>query len=107
MVPLAPTFTAATAKTPVPVAPAILTVPGKALGKVAANATTSGTGVGEAERRIVLTPTRLGTGLPVFAQSKIRATSVLSKGCVGVKAKTKLWNAPAGMSTGVFSVPVT
>ena len=43
MLPLAPTFTVATAKAPVPVAPGIFTMP--SLVSVAAKATMSGTGV--------------------------------------------------------------
>src|SRR5215510_13785773 len=85
MVPLAPTFTVATANAPVPLAPGMFTMP--SLVTVAANATTSGTGVADAERSRVLTPTVMGAGL-ALAQLKLRRTSVGGNGAVGVKAST-------------------
>ena len=60
----------------------------------------------EAEKRKVLRPEIIGAG-SVLAQSKLNCTSVGAIGAVGVSAKTKLWAAPAGMSTGVFGNPVT
>ena len=104
MVSLAPTFTVATANTPVPVVPGIFTIP--SLVKVAARATMSGIGLAEAESRSVLRPEITGAGA-VFTQVKLSATSVGSNDAVGVKAKTKLWVAPAGISMGVLGVPVT
>src|SRR2546427_1445902 len=103
-VPLAPTLTVATANTPVPVAPATFTTP--LFVSVAARATMSGIGVAEAEKRNVLMPRRFAAGA-VFAQSKTRGTFVGAIGAVGVKANTKLCATPAGMSIGVFGVPVT
>ena len=63
--PLAPTFTVATAKAPVPVVPGTFTMP--SLVVVAAKATMSGTGVEEAESKSVFSPTLIGAG------SRIRA----------------------------------
>jgi hypothetical protein len=103
IVPLAPTFTVATANTPVPVVPGILTMP--SLVGVAARATISGIGVGAAERRRVLSPEMLGAGL-LFVQLKLRATSVGVMIPVGVRAKTKLRAVPAGISMGVSGGPV-
>ncbi len=101
MVPFAPTFTVATANTPVL---AKFTIP--SLFSVAANATMSGTGPVEAESNSVLSPTTPGAGKE-FRQSKVNATSRGAKASVGVKAKTKVWATPAGISTGVLAVPVT
>ena len=61
MLPLAPTFTVATANAPVPVVPGMLTMP--SLVSVAAKATMSGTGVADAENKSVLRPTKLGAEL--------------------------------------------
>ena len=63
MLPLAPTFTVATAKAPVPFVPGIFTMP--SLVVVAANATMSGTGVAEAESSNVFSPVLIGAGLAV------------------------------------------
>ena len=98
---LAPTFTVATAKTPVPVAPGTSTMPPLA----AASATMSGTGVAEAENNSVFSPELTGAGL-LFVQSKLSCTSVGGKGAVGVKASTKLCAAPPATLTAVFGVPV-
>src|SRR5262245_54424598 len=68
MIPLAPTFTVATAKTPVPLVPAIFTMP--SLFGVAASATMSGTGVEDAERITVSRPGKTGAG-GEFAQVKL------------------------------------
>jgi hypothetical protein len=103
IVPLAPTFTVATAKAPGPLVPGTLTMP--SLVVVAAKATISGTGVGDAESGSVFSPVLIGAGL-VFVQSKLNCTSVEGIGAVGVKAKTKLCAAPRPMSTRVFGVPV-
>ena len=43
----------------------------------------------------------------VLAQSKLNGKSVRAIGAVGVNAKTKLWAAPAGMSTGALGAPMT
>jgi hypothetical protein len=72
---------------------------------VAASATMSGMGVPAAVSNKVLRPDVLGADA-VLAQSKANMTSVGAKGAVGVKANTKLWAAPAGISTGVSGVPV-
>jgi hypothetical protein len=85
MFPLAPTFTVATANAPVPVAPGIFTMP--SLVDVTANATTSGTGVAEAESRSVFSPMVMGAG-SVFVQSKLNCTSVGAIGALGVRANT-------------------
>ena len=60
----------------------------------------------EAEKRRVLSPGMIGAG-SVLAQSKLNCTSVGAIGAVGVNAKTKLWAAPGGMSTGALGAPVT
>ena len=103
IVAVAPTFTVATAKAPVPFVPGIFTMP--SLVVVAAKATISGTGVVDAESKSVFNPELTGAGL-LFVQSKLSCTSVGGKGAVGVKAKTKLWAAPPGTLTGVLGVPV-
>ena len=66
IVPVAPTFTVATAKAPVLLVPRILTMP--SLLRVAAQATMSETGVADAESRSVFSPTLMGAGSR-FAQS--------------------------------------
>jgi hypothetical protein len=66
--PLAPTFTVATAKAPVPLVPGMLTIP--SLFCVAAKATMSGTGVVEAESKSVFRPVIIGAGF-VLKQSKL------------------------------------
>src|SRR5262250_791608 len=103
-VPPAPTLAVATANTPLPVTPGTFTMP--SLFSVAARAMMSGTGVAEADNRSVLIPGRLTAGA-AFAQSKTMGTSAGAIGAVGVKANTKLCVPAAGMSTGVFTVPVT
>ena len=67
MLPLTPTFTVATAKAPVPVAPGIFTMP--SLVSVAAKATMSGTGVADAENKSVFRPTMMGAGWRWYKQS--------------------------------------
>jgi hypothetical protein len=96
-----PTLTVATANAPVV---AKFTMP--VLPAVAASATMSGPGAAEAERRRVFRPEVIGAGA-VFVHAKVSWTSVGAKGLVGVKAKTKLWAAPAATSTGVLAVPVS
>lgn len=66
MVPVAPTFTVATAKAFTPLVPGKSTMPSP-LG-VAASATISGTGVAEADSNSVFTPTVTGAGA-LFVQS--------------------------------------
>src|SRR5262245_49635122 len=105
ILPLAPTFTVATAKAPVPFVPGIFTIPGLG-GGVAANATMSGTGVTEAESSSVFSPVLIGAG-SLFAQSKLNCTSVGPIGAVGVMAKTKLCAAPASIFAGVLGKPMT
>src|ERR1700733_14516499 len=99
-----PRFTVATANTPVPVAPGISTKPGSPL---AAKATTSGTGVVEAERFKVSTPVIEVAGLGALAQVKMNATFVGLNAAVGVNATTKVPACPAAMSAGVLAVPVS
>ena len=101
IVPPAPRFTVATAKTPVPVLPGILTIP--SLFSVALRATMSGTGVVEAESSKVLRPETTDAAI-ALAQKNFNGTSVAGIAAVVVKAKTKLCAAWAGMSTGVFTV---
>src|SRR5262245_66600991 len=84
--PRASTFTVATANTPVPFAPGMLTIPGSAR---AARATISGTGPDEADSRRVLTP-EITEAPPLLAQLKFRATSVGGNGAVGVNEITKV-----------------
>src|SRR5262245_60929142 len=104
IVPLAPTFTVATEKTPVPVVPRISTIP--LLVRVAARATISDTGAAEADNNRVLRPVITGAGL-ALAHAKRSWTSVGAKAAVGVKAKTKVWFVAAAISTGLFAAPVT
>ena len=66
----------------------------------------SGTGVVEAEKRKVLTPGMVTTGL-LFKQANRSCTLVGGRGALGVSAKMKLCAAPAWMSTGVFGEPVS
>jgi hypothetical protein len=101
--PAAPTFTAATAKNPVPLTPGMFTMP--SLPTVAPSATTSGTGVVEAVRSKVLTPDMLRAGL-VFSQSKVNRTSVESKAAVGYRAITNVCRVPPAMSAEVLGVPL-
>ena len=68
MLPLAPTFTVATAKAPVPFVPETFTM--SSLVVVAAKATMSGTSVLEAENSSVFSPVLTGAGF-VFEQSKL------------------------------------
>src|SRR5262245_26320357 len=103
IVPPAPTFTVATANTPVPVVPGILTIP--SLFRVAARATMSGPSGVEAENRRVSMPERTGAVI-ALEQKKFNPTSVGGIAAVGVKANTNVCAALGGMSTGVFTVPV-
>ena len=104
ILPLAPTFTVATANTPMPVLPGIFTIP--SLLGVAANATMSGIGVADAENSKVFNPELIGAG-SLLAQSKLNCRSVGAMAALGVNAITKLWAAPAVMLAGEFGVPVT
>ena len=76
MFPLAPRFTVATANAPVPCVARIFTMP--SLVGVTTKATMSGTGVAEAERSSVFSPTLMGAG-SVFVQSKLNCRSVGAK----------------------------
>jgi hypothetical protein len=104
MVPVAPTFTVATAKAPVPFVPGMFAIP--SLVSVAANATMSGTGLEEAERTSVFSPVLMGAGL-LLSQSKLNCMSVGAIFPVGVKLIMKLCAAPAVIATGVLGFPVT
>src|SRR4029450_10337404 len=95
----APKLTVATANTPVPLGPGIFTMPSPL--RVAVKAIRSGVGLEEAEKRRVLSPEMIGAGSEL-AQLKLNWTSAGANGAVGVSAKTKLWAATAGMSTGVL-----
>src|SRR5580698_8027862 len=66
----------------------------------------SGTGVVDAERFSVLTPTREGAA-GALAQEKLKATSVGANGALGVRPRTKLCDWPAPMSIGAFGTPVS
>src|SRR4029453_1192503 len=81
-------------------------IPMPSLVNLAPKATTSGTGVAEAESSSVFNPVLMGAG-SLFAQSKLNCTSVGAIGALGVSAKTKLCVAPAPTFTGVFAEPVT
>ena len=102
IVPVAPTFTVATAKAALPLVPGMFTMP--SLVVVAAKATMSGIGVAEAESKSVFSPMLIGAS-SVFKQSKLNRTSVGVMGTMGVMAKTKLCAAPAAIFTGVFGPP--
>src|SRR5262245_21143508 len=102
MVALAPTFTVATAKAPLPFVPGIFIMPSMLV--VAAKTTMSGTEVFEAEKSKVLSPGIIEAGL-LFVQSKSNCTSVGGMGALGVSAKTYVWAAPAAICTGVFGKP--
>ena len=104
IVAVAPTFTVATEKAPVPLVPGMVTMP--SLVVVAARATMSAIGVAEAESSKVFSPTLIGAG-SLFAQLKLNCTSVGGKGAVGVKANTKLCAAPAAMFAGASGNPMT
>jgi len=104
MAPVAPTLTVATAKAAEPVAPGTLTMPSLLI--VAANATTSGIGVADAEKSRVLTPGIVETGA-AFVPQKSKVIVVLWMAAVGVNEITKVCPPPGGMSTAVFTVPVT
>src|SRR5215467_15415101 len=102
--PAAPTFAVATENAPVPVVPGMTTIP--SLVTVAAIAMISGTGLADAEKSSVLTPTMGATGA-VFAQAKLKVTSVGAMAPAGVRAMTKLWAPPAGMAAGTLGAPVS
>ena len=86
------------------VAPGTLTMPSLLI--VAANATTSGIGVADAEKSRVLTPGIGETGA-AFVPQKSKIVVVLGTAAVGVNEITKVCPPPGGMSTAVFTVPVT
>src|SRR6266851_9069399 len=97
-----PTLTEATVKNPVPVSPGMFTIP--SLPRVAASATMSGIGVGAADSRSVLTPGVIGAC--VCPHAKLSWSSVGGIAAVGVKARTKLWEALPAMLIGVVLTPV-
>jgi hypothetical protein len=102
--PLAPTFTVATAKTPVPFDPGMFTMPSP-LG-VATRATISGVGVVDADSRRVLSPDTTDAEL-ALAQLKLKATSVGGMRALGLMEITNVWKLPGAMLMGVFGVPVS
>src|SRR5579864_342207 len=101
--PEAPTLTVATANAPVPLVPGISTIPGS---PDAASATTSGTGVVEADTSSVLRSLVCGAA-SALAQKNSRLPKTEGKVAVGVSAMTKLCAPPGPISTGVLSVPVS
>ena len=101
---VAPTFTVATEKAPVPFVPGIFTMP--SLVVVAAKATMSGTGVADAESSNVFSPGLIAARL-ALVQTNPNSISVGAIGALGVKAKTKLCGAPSAIFTGVFGLPMT
>ena len=100
MLPLAPTFTVATANTPVPLVPGIFTIP--SFVGVAASATMSGVGVAEAENSKVLIPTSVPTGV-VLVPANVNSVSVGSTGAMAVRMISKSRLSPGGISTAVLS----
>ena len=84
MMPVAPTFTVATAKAPVPLVPGILTMPGS--GAVAARATMSGIGVADAENASVFRPALIEAAA-AFAHLNASCTSAGAIGTAGVIEK--------------------
>ena len=82
IVPVAPTFTVATANTPVPVAPGMSTMPPLA----AAKATMSGVVLNDDESSRVLIPVSAAAGARVFSAANVNITSVGTKAVVGVRA---------------------
>jgi hypothetical protein len=99
IVPLAPTFTVATANAPIAVGPRDVDNP--VIGCCRRQRPISGTGVFDAESNSVLSPVLIGAG-SLFAQSKLNCTSVGAIGAVGVMAKIKLCAAPAAMFATAF-----
>src|SRR5262245_3773153 len=73
---------------------------------VAGRATRSGTGCAAADSSRVFKPGLVGAGAP-FAQLKAKVKSLGAIGADGVSASTKLWLAPAAMSTVALGLPVT
>ena len=103
MAPAAPTFTVATAKTPDPVSPGIVTIPSLLI--VALTATISGIGNVEADSSSVLTPTITGAG-SVFVQSNWSRATSSKIAELGINAIKNVYPAPDSMSTAVFGVPM-
>jgi hypothetical protein len=83
--PLAPTFDVATTNAADPAGPGMCRMP--SLVDVAASATTSGTGVGDADISNVLIATSVATG-GVLMPAKLNATSVRANAADGVTAMT-------------------
>src|SRR5262245_50433460 len=94
----------ATAKAPVPDAPGMSTMPLPP--RVAATATTSGTGVLDPDRKTVVTRLVVGAGT-VLEQSKRTGISLTRNGLVGWKLRTNVAAPPPGTTTGVFGTPTT
>src|SRR5262249_61168309 len=84
--------------------PWILTI--CAWGKAALTAKMSGPSLVEAESRRVSMPETIWAAV-ALAQTKFNRTSVGAIAAVGVKANTNVCALCAGMSAGVFTVPVT
>src|SRR5262245_14470345 len=102
--PVAPRFTAATANAADPPLPGTSTMP--SWPTVAGRATMSGTAPVEADNSKVFRPEVVGA-TPPFAHVKANVSSVGGMGAHGVSARTKLWLAPAAMSTASLGLPVT
>jgi hypothetical protein len=95
--PLAPTFTVATANTPVPGAPGMLTIPSPPLETpfmVAANATMSGIGVADAKNSSVFSPEMIAAEL-ALDQLKLNCTSVNVIGALGLSETMKQSHVPS------------
>src|SRR4029453_432491 len=99
ILPLAPTFTVATANAPVPFIPEIFTIP--SLVVVAAKATMSGTGVDDAENKRVFSPGAISAAA-LLLQRKNRRNSSGRITPVAVKVKTNDCAVPLATSIGVF-----
>src|SRR5262249_23735944 len=94
-----PMFSVATANAPAESAPVQVRSTMPLLFGVAASATTSATGVAEAENRSVLTPGKIGTD-SVLAHLKFSGTSGGATGANGVSPNAMRRAAPGAISTG-------
>ena len=100
----APRLAVATENAPEAAAPASATVPFPPA--VAASAMTSGVGEDEAVSNSVLIPDRVGAGSSP-SHVNLNATLVVGNAADDVSAITKVWKPPAGIVTGVSTVPVS
>ena len=103
MFPAAPTLNVATAKAAAPLFLGMSTI-SEGL-TVAASAMTSGPGPAVDTIRRVLTLV-IGVTGNRLAPTMLKRTSVGAKGALGVKAMTKFWMPPGGISTGLSGAPV-